>query len=664
MITAAEIQMIRNFDPGAVLPGIDTMTGNPYATSTLLDVTKITQNSTAPYFYTPSNNSVTVTQAGAVLSGINFGTATVDISANNVTIEDCTFTGTTGYYAVLQTGTSSGATVDNCTFTGTKSPTEGNVWIGSTQGSMTIEDNTFLNSPTDAIDMHGGVVTGNYFSGAGYLPGAHADAIWVPSSTGTTITDNFIDGTTNADSPANQNSDLRLTNEEGNLSNVTVSGNYLLGGAYTVEAGSTNTTYTISNVSIANNYIGFDTDGPYYPTTDTGISETGTTIVDFTNPTPSIEAQAAYQAPTTNVISATSAGATASGSAPTTILGNDLPGAHLFAGAGETNFVPGPDQYLFTGRDANILTYLAMSDGGDTVSSFDPAKDVIDLSNIDANITTPGLQSFTFIGTAAFDGGAEVRYQQDPTTDVTYVQAALAGDISADFTITIEGLVTLTAANFALTPAQSSADLAAGAALTYTKVATATGAPTEYAYSNVQNKTYTSYESFSGSSGLAADDLNRSSSASGSSTTTNQSNTTTDDLVLYAPSMTVTRGGGSESLQIGTGGADPLSYHPVETIDARTSGSEQFIFGAGFGNETINGFEVSGATPDTIDLASSSFSYLTSGMSQAQDLAAVLAQASSSASGLTIVDSDGDSLTLTGVTAAMVAADPSMFDFT
>ncbi len=73
MITAAEIQMIRNVDPGVVLPGIDTTTGNPYATSTLLDFTKITQNSSAPYFYTPSRNTVTVTQAGAVLSGINFG---------------------------------------------------------------------------------------------------------------------------------------------------------------------------------------------------------------------------------------------------------------------------------------------------------------------------------------------------------------------------------------------------------------------------------------------------------------------------------------------------------------------------------------------------------------------------------------------------------------
>jgi pantothenate kinase type III len=66
MITPAEIQMIRNADPTAILPGIDTMTGNPYATSTLLDVTKITQNSTAPYYYSPSKNTVYVTQAGAV----------------------------------------------------------------------------------------------------------------------------------------------------------------------------------------------------------------------------------------------------------------------------------------------------------------------------------------------------------------------------------------------------------------------------------------------------------------------------------------------------------------------------------------------------------------------------------------------------------------------
>ncbi len=103
MISAAQIQMIRNADPGAVLPGIDTITGDPLAPSTLLDVTKITQSSKAPYFYSPSKNVVYVNQNGAVLNGINFGSATVIIDANNVTIKDCTFTGTSSYWAVYQT---------------------------------------------------------------------------------------------------------------------------------------------------------------------------------------------------------------------------------------------------------------------------------------------------------------------------------------------------------------------------------------------------------------------------------------------------------------------------------------------------------------------------------------------------------------------------------
>ena len=126
----------------------------------------------------------------------------------------------------------------------------------------------------------------------------------------------------------------------------------------------------------------------------------------------------------------------------------------------------------------------------------------------------------------------------------------------------------------------------------------------------------------------------------------------------------VTRGGGSESLRVGTG-SDPLTYNSVETIDATTSGNEHFILGAGFGRETIKGFVTSGTSSDTIQLAKSAFSYLTPGMTQAQDLAAVLTfGGATSSSGLTISDSHGDSLTLAGVTPSMIAANPGMFAFT
>ena len=525
------------------------------------------------------------------------------------------------------------------------------MWISSALG-ITIENNTFLNSPADAVAIQQGVVTGNYFSGEGYSTGAHADAIYVPDTTGPiTIADNFIDGTPNAGAQGSANSDIRITDEFGNTNNVNVTGNYLIGAGFTFEAGASNTAYATSNVSITNNDVGFGLFGPYYPGTDTAATQSGNRIVDFSNPTASTQAQEAYQAagvPTTPLVPAQGA------PAPTTIFGNGVAGQHLGASPGETNFVGGAgSQFLFGGQGANILTYLAIGDSGDRMSAFDPAKDVIDLSHIDADITTPGVQNFTFIGTAPFSGGAQVRYQLNPSNDSTIVQAALAGDPWADFSLTLSGLAPLTAANFALTPSQSLADLADGAALTYSKVTTAAGAPTEYAYSNVQGRTYTSYESFYGSGfeDLAADDLNLSSNA--------------NKLVLYDPSQTVTRGGGSETLQVAGMGSDPLNYHAVETIDATTSGSEQFIFSAGFGAETINGFSASGASPDTIQLSKSAFSYLPAGVTQAQALAAVLDNGGArGSSGLTISDSHGDSLTLPGVSLSTVAPNPAMIQFT
>jgi hypothetical protein len=546
--------------------------------------------------------------------------------------------------------------VENCTFTGSKSPSEKNIWISSWQ-YITIENNSFLNSPEDAIAIQQGVVTGNYMSGEGWSTGAHADAIYVPGTTGpVTITDNFIDDTLNAGQTGFSNTSLRITDEGGNNTyGVTVSGNYLIGAGFNFETADPNAN-TLSNVSVTNNYLGFATFGQYFPGTENMATVSGNTTVDYSNPAQSTQALAAYVAagpPTAIVVSGTPGGAGETGTVPTTLLGNGYISAQLgSAGSGETNFVGGyGEQILHGGQGANILTYLALGDGGDVMSAFDPAKDVIDLSQIDADILTAGVQNFTFIGSASFSGGAQMRYQLNPTTGTTTVQAALAGDNTADFSITLYGLRPLTAANFALTSAQSTDALANGAALSYTQVTTAAGAPTEYAYSNVQGRAYTSYESFYGSTyeDLAADDLNLSSSE--------------NKLIIYDPSQTVTRGGGSESLRVGTG-SDPLAYHAVETIDASTSSGEQFVFSAGFGKETINGFSVSGTTPDSIQLAKAAFSYLTPGMTQAEDLAAVMSQATRSSSGLTIHDTHGDSLTLTGVTPSLVAATPGMLAFT
>ena len=305
--------------------------------------------------------------------------------------------------------------------------------------------------------------------------------------------------------------------------------------------------YTVSNVSVTNNIIGFSWYGNYYPGTTTSATVQGNMIVSYSNPTSSAQALAAYEKTTilpANIITATTAGQTlvSTASKPTTLLGDNL-ATNFIGSTNETNFVSGYGAHkLQGGEGANIFTYLAIANStpslADTIWNFDPAKDVIDLSNIDANITTAGLQHFTFIGTAPFSGaGAQVRYQLDPATDATLVEVDLAGDagnLTPDFEFYILGLTPLTAANFALTATQSATDIANGGCTDRDQVKT----PTEYAYTNVTGKSYTSYESFGvGDGGFAvigADDLNLSS--------------TKDELELYDPGLTVTRGGGAETL--------------------------------------------------------------------------------------------------------------------
>ena len=183
---------------------------------------------------------------------------------------------------------------------------------------------------------------------------------------------------------------------------------------------------------------------------------------------------------------------------------------------------------------SNILrlaTLLPIFPGRDR--NFDPVKDVIDLSSIDANTglySASPTANFTFIGTAPFSGsGGQARYQYDAALNETLVQADVVGDSSPDLEIRLMGDINLTAANFALTAAQSAADLSDGAAL---NVSTARyGAGTEYSYTNVQGESYSSFQALytSGTTDVA-DNLNLGASA--------------NQLDLYASNLTISRGPG------------------------------------------------------------------------------------------------------------------------
>ncbi len=121
---------------------------------------------------------------------------------------------------------------------------------------------------------------------------------------------------------------------------------------------------------------------------------------------------------------------------------------------------------------------------------------------------------------------------------------------------------------------------------------------------------------------------------------------------------------GASSLSVMAGGQTiPLHAYASEAITASGHTAETFALGHGFGNDTITGFAATGASHDLIQFEASMFSYLTPGMSQAAELSAVLANATTSGGNTTIADTSGDSLTLNSVSLTTLAANPADFKF-
>ncbi len=664
MYTNTQLQLLRNANSGAPIPGVDTTTGNSLSPSSLIPLSALPTDNRAPIYYRPGPNTVIVQQDGATLNGYDFGSATVAVAANNVTIENSAFTGTTGWQAVHVYPGKSNTTVTHDTFDSGKALLPLAAWIMAGD-PVTITDNRFIDTPSDAIDASGGgVISGNFFSGAGYTSnGGHPDAIWISNSSAPmSITGNFIDWTQNADAAATNNNAIRITAEFGGVSNVTVTDNDLFGGLYAVDAGNFGSAGTFSNIAIADNHIGFSLYGPFYPGPAVGVSTSGNVVLDYSNSAYSAGAWQAYQAaglPTANVLVSSGGRAVTAGSqrGPTTIHGS--PHAVLQGGPHETNFVGGEGtQYMRGSFGANVFTYLSPSDSTpsarDYIANFDPAKDVIDLSNIDADVTPGVARAFTFIGSAAFGGdGGEVRYQQNPKSDSTDIQVALTGDTKPDMDIVIQGLVTPSEANFAFTAAQSQADMAAGAALSI--AASGNWPMNAYQYSSVAGRP--SYAAVYVKNTLVADALDLSPS-SGELDLMSVANTAFDGV-------TVTRGAGQQTLGGNAVGKTlDLPWRANETIEAGNAGiSETFALSSGFGDVKIDGFALSGKNADTLELSTAAFSDLSPGMTQAQDLAALLAHASTGANGLTIADDAGDRLTLSGVTADALSSNPGAVKF-
>ncbi|MGZ8190678.1 MAG: type I secretion C-terminal target domain-containing protein, partial [Methylococcaceae bacterium] len=135
-------------------------------------------------------------------------------------------------------------------------------------------------------------------------------------------------------------------------------------------------------------------------------------------------------------------------SANNTLLGNQ----------GDDILIGGKGKDTLTGSSgADHFVFKAVNESGllntvrDIISDFNKTQDdKIDLSSIDANSATPGVNNaFTFIGTAAFsntDASNQLRF--DTVNHVVY--GSTDADNAAEFSIEVSGVPSLISANFIL----------------------------------------------------------------------------------------------------------------------------------------------------------------------------------------------------------------------
>jgi Ca2+-binding RTX toxin-like protein len=127
--------------------------------------------------------------------------------------------------------------------------------------------------------------------------------------------------------------------------------------------------------------------------------------------------------------------------------------ADTFKGDGQNNeFQGGLGKDTATGGGGrDLYAFKSVQDspagaGRDVMKDFVPGQDVIDVSDIDADSTTPGQQSFRWVGKATLTGAAQLGYYVSGGN--TIVRASTDADSAAELEIQLTGKKTLTAADF------------------------------------------------------------------------------------------------------------------------------------------------------------------------------------------------------------------------
>jgi Ca2+-binding RTX toxin-like protein len=131
-------------------------------------------------------------------------------------------------------------------------------------------------------------------------------------------------------------------------------------------------------------------------------------------------------------------------------IGNDA----INGGSGGDDIIGGAGRDVMNGGSGcDAFIYQAASDSTfgashDVISDFTSGIDWIDLCGVDARTGTAGNQAFSWVGTAAFTGVGQLRYEHVGGSTIVYGNTT--GDATPEFQIELTGTLTLHAWDFVL----------------------------------------------------------------------------------------------------------------------------------------------------------------------------------------------------------------------
>lgn len=110
---------------------------------------------------------------GAILDGVDFSAAYVDVQADAVTIRNCRF-GAEGWYTVRQYQGRRGLVVERCTFDGGRTGKGAGTAVWGGDGQVTVLHCDFRNLPSDCVKLSWGEIADCRMTSLGWATGAHA----------------------------------------------------------------------------------------------------------------------------------------------------------------------------------------------------------------------------------------------------------------------------------------------------------------------------------------------------------------------------------------------------------------------------------------------------------------------------------------------------------